>query len=304
MMKLINKFLYVFVLLPILVGCKLKPDDLLTKNATTGGLAIINNPSLNYVVGSGSEYNLVINELKQESANLVKEVRFYKSFYSVSDTAWSGEILGGTVAPVAVGNFTSATLKQTFEDLRSGITLNGKDLPTSDSEFNIGDNWNFRIIIVLNDNSEIQSGAIKVTISTRYAGSYEIVESTYLHPINGNTGDFNDVIRVIESIDAITYKMTDIGPWESEDNFFYFTVNDGNITVPKEYNGSTQLLWGTDDIAICDAGETPGIETLYGGCGNKVTNDDEKGKDEIKISYGYIRDTGTRQFFERMIKIN
>lgn len=138
------------------------------------------------------------------------------------------------------------------------------------------------------------------------SGEYNIVNSAY-YRLGGVQESFIGLIRKIEYIDETTYKMTDFGPWVDDRNFLYFTI-DGNdvITVPKNYPASSgltgiQLLWGTDEIQICDLGETPIIQDEFG-CNSKVIRDVNR-NDVIEISYGYFRaGSGLREFYEKLVR--
>ena len=123
------------------------------------------------------------------------------------------------------------------------------------------------------------------------------------------------ILFSIESValesEYAVYKSTTMGGgpyfgWDDPNcNFFYFYVNndpesDGTyaITIPENYDGVEQTLWCSDPIADClrTPANLPNVD-----CNNYVILNDN-GNDEIYISYGYIRSSGTRQFDEILIK--
>ena len=301
-MKYLYKFLMIAIAIGFVTSCN-ESENPWTGDALSGGLVIPVSASNNYVVGNNATYNVPFEV--QQGNNTTSAVEVYKSFYSVADETWSNEVLESTIAISNNKTHVNSDFSIDYAGLTNGLLVNGNPIPADDGQLTIGDFWNFRLVSTVSNGSSVESNQkVKLAVSTRFAGNYDVIESAYLHPTAGDQGGWNGQLRVIESIDAVTYKMTDIGPWVGEPtNFFFFTVDASDvIDVPKEYKGSTQLIWGADDIAICAAGETPNVVAKYGGCGNKVTRDDVDGHDQIEIAYGYIRSSGTREFFERIVK--
>lgn len=301
-MKYIYKFLMIAIAFGFASSCNESVNPM-TEDSLSGGLLAPISASLNYVVGNNATYDIPF-EVKQ-GKNTTNTVEVYRSFYSVADDIWSNEVLESTITISNTQTHVNSDFSIDYAGLIDGLLVGGNPIPADDGLLTIGDFWNFRLVSKVSNGSSVETNTkVKLSVSTRFAGNYDVVESAYLHPTAGDQGGWNGQLRVIESVDAVTYLMTDIGPWVGEPtNFFYFTVDASDvIDVPKEYKGSTQLIWGADDIAICDAGETPNVIAKYGTCGNKVTRDDVNGKDQIEISYGYIRTSGTREFYERVIK--
>ena len=152
--------------------------------------------------------------------------------------------------------------------------------------------------------------AVPVPIFTELEGEYEIVQGIYYHPTTvpdpAALYDFS-YIRTIDLIDIdeaglISYRMNDIGPWEGEPtNFFYFYVNseNGDIVIPKEWEGAMQVLWGADELTNCI--DNPNLLT-HTNCVNKVEIG-SNGTATIQISYGYSRETGPREFQDGLRKL-
>ncbi|MDA3952932.1 MAG: hypothetical protein PF485_04745 [Bacteroidales bacterium] len=293
-------------------------DDLMTENALEGGLVDISSTSINYVIGSGASYTFDL-FIHQEGDVKINTVNLYKScfyaaaipWYDPADTThatadsvaakYTDEILEHTINITETSvSHEVATLDWFWEDLREGLTQeDGNELPLLEGAMEIGNYFQFVVEVELSDGRTlIQSSPVKMAVSTRYAGTYNITQGDYIHPdfLSSYAGEIQ---RQIESVDAVTYKMIEIGPWNDQGNYFYFVVNpDNTITIPKEYGGETQLIWGADELANCvdDPGELPDCS-----CVNLVTVVDS-GADIIQISYGYIRTSGTRQFDETLVK--
>jgi hypothetical protein len=301
-MKNTIKYFIAILALGFISACGNESENPWTGDAQSGGLIVPINASNNYVVGNNATYTMNF-EVKQ-GAVMPTTVDVVKSFYSVKDAAWSNEVV-----------FTSFTIASTvdhvvsfdinYAQLIEGLDLNQQPLPASDGDLTIGDYWSFKLVSNFSSgNPVVSQGKTKLAVSTRFAGVYTVVASSYIHPTAGDQGGWNGQLRVIESVDAITYLATDIGPWIGEPtNFYYFTVEaDDSIIIPKEYPASSgltgnQLIWGADEIALCTLGETPDQP-----CDMKVTRDDVNGKDQLELTYGYIRSSGTRQFTETIVK--
>lgn len=305
-MKNINKYIWLLTsLIFVLSGC-VEDEDLVTTNARLGGLVNPEKTSISYVVGSTDPYTLRF-QIEQGPVKSTK-VDLYKSFFDNGQGIWSdSEVLQETITVTENITHTVSTTYE-FEDLISGITVNGEPLSADDADYNIGDFWNFRIVATTDEgNIHENLNGVKIAVATRFAGIYDIKNGEYWHPTAGDQGNYAGQTRIIESIDAITYKVTDIGPWVNEpDNFFYFTIdNDGNVIIPEMYNGELQLIWGSDPMAICGVPLTvdPDGTNWYTNaeCINTAEKKDD-GKDVINISYGYQRDTGTRVFNETLVK--
>ena len=154
--------------------------------------------------------------------------------------------------------------------------------------------------------SHKSAASTKVALSGRFAGVYITGTSSYIHPTAGDQGGWDGAEVVIESVDDVTYHILANGPWDNSvdpDNEFYFTVDgEGKITIPKEYGGSVQTVWGgADEVANCDDNPTL-LPDVNCGESNYTVKDDVNGADQVIMSHGYIRDSGTRQFYYELTK--
>lgn len=275
---------------------------------STGGLVRNDSKLVNYVIGSDATYNF--NVLVYQGAIKTTSIDVYKSFTSAAGAKSNEELLVNI--PITATSTSSITVPVKYEQLINGLSINGQPLPTNDAELVIADFWTLRFVSNTSEGKSHSNGTTsKLAVSTRLAGTYDIDLGWYIHPSTapGLAADYAGDVRIIESVANepafATYKMTDIGVWTDDLNFFYFYVSNtadasGNfpITIPKEYNGATQLIWGADELANC-VNDPANLPNLL--CKNYATLNDN-GKDNIFISYGYIRSSGTRQFEEGLTK--
>lgn len=269
-----------------------------------GGLIRNDSPLVNYVIGSDQEYNFSM--LIYQGAIKTTSVDIMKTFTTSTGLTSNTVLLKNVpITSTTSGAFSYST---TYSELIQGLEINGQPLPESDADLAIADFWTLTYVAVTSEGNSHANGATsKLAVSTRLAGIYTVTASTYLHPTAGDQGNFNGLQRVIESVanepDFATYLATDVGPFVDDANFYYFYVNnvaeaDGSfeLEIPKEYNGSVQLIWGADEIGVCQDNTIPDMP-----CTNYAKLYDD-GHDELFLNYGYIRDTGTRQFYENDFK--
>jgi len=306
MKTFIKLFSLVFITSVMFYSCNDKDLDVVNNSDrySEGGLVRNDNVLVNYVIGSDASYEFSM--LIYQGAIKTTSIDIMKSFTTASGVT-SNEILLKNV-PVTSTETGSFTFSTTYDELIEGLEINGQPLPDSDSDLAIADFWTLRYVANTSEGKSNANGTIsKLAVSTRLAGFYTVNSSTYLHPTAGDLGNFNGVTRVIESVanepDFATYLATDIAAWVDDSNFYYFYVSntadaDGTfpITIPKEYNGAVQLIWGADEIALCQTGDLPEMP-----CTNYAKLNDD-GHDELFLNYGYIRSSGTRKFYEFDIK--
>jgi len=321
-MKL-NKLSFFVVALIFILGACTEPDNLVPTNTdwdgeqfpVGGGLLEVTTPSVNYIVGEPEGYKVEF-EVKQGANNHTKKVEVYSVFHAYKRAGEADTLVldeDGNKIPLSSNevllksfDITEATnhfidFDLNYSDLIKDLEIDGAALPASDGELSIGDYWELRFVSTVEDGNKFENyKRTNISVSTRFAGTYITTSSSYIHPTSGNLGDWNGLTKYVESVDAITYKLTYIGSWESEaNNALYFTVNeDYSITVLTEYGGVEMLIWGADPVATCQDGTLPSID-----CENtNFVELKDDGKDVIHIAYGYIRSSGTREFEETMVK--
>lgn len=105
----------------------------------------------------------------------------------------------------------------------------------------------------------------------------------------------------VESIDAITYKMTDFEPFLG--NTLYFQIDAaGKITYPIKWKDVAQII-NDQAIITCD-GSPVDMITVHCATSNYIVKDDVNGKDKLYQSYGYYTPgSGPRTFYQVLEKI-
>jgi hypothetical protein len=305
MKTFIKIFSLIFLSSVVFYSCNDADLDVVDNAAgySEGGLIRNDSKLVNYVIGSDQAYKFDMliyqGSIKTTSVDIMKT--FTTSTGLISNTILLKNV---AVTNLDTDSFSFAT---TYTELIEGLEINGEPLPQSDSDLAIADYWTLTYVAVTNEGKEHANGTTsKLAVSTRLAGFYTVIDSEYYHP-SGSQGPFNGVQRIIESVanepDFATYLATDIAAWVDDSNFYFFYVSniasaDGSfdVTIPKEYKGAVQLIWGADPIGTCQTGDLPNMP-----CTNYVKLNDN-GRDELFVNYGYVRDSGTRQFFENDIK--
>jgi len=287
-----------------LFSCE-EDSDTLTGNKNTGGLLTVQKTNIAYVVGNGDTFQYATDLSAFQGREKVKTIEVYNQFTNV-DGDVSNKVLLTTLTLPNNQQLETTNLSVTYPQLIAGLTINGMALPTSDSGLNIGDYWTLSYVTTSSDGGVTENAAkTKVSVGTRFAGTYRVVEGQYWR-IGVHRTDINwdDLEVVIESVDATTYKKVKYaGPFDG--NEFYFTIDaSDNVLVPTTYNGNTQLLNGAP---ATNCTENPGDLTNacpYGTISNTVVRDNVNGKDRIYMTYGYLAGSGPREFYEILEKVN
>ena len=161
------------------------------------------------VVKSVLTTRLVSNTVSYTTINLTGDQNSIESFSFL----FTDLIDGLTVEKAIVPNVAVDTSKYTYE-IVDGFSKNdvGSTLPTSDGDYLIGDYWQMDYYSTVDDGRVvIQNTPTKVTVATRYAGSYTMLQSHYWR-IGVDNGDmWNGESALIESVDAKTYVWSDWG---------------------------------------------------------------------------------------------
>lgn len=305
-MKKNIKYLVLSLLsISVLFSCIDEDNDELTGDAVTGGLVNVNNPLVTYVVESGATYTAKGSILQGDIST--SSVSIYKSFNDNTTGEVSNENL---LTTIAIDNQTSGEIANfeysfTYEDLIEGLALSTGDLPSQDTSLTIGDFWSLSYKATTTTGSELANAAkTKVSVGTRYAGVYNVVESAYWNS-GALAGDWNNDTPqvIIESVNASIYKHVGLAYW-TDGNEFYFTVDaDTNeITILPENPDGDAILLNTSPIMICSGNQ---FESLTcDGSTVKATPDDANGADQLEFVVGYFRGTGaTREFYEKLVKV-
>jgi len=267
-------------------------------NYGEGGLLDVKNTSINYVVGNPGPYTATIRVL--QGTVKTTSIRVSKSFHSGSFTSNTVD----TFKTIDVTNTDENSLVSynfTFPEMVAGLVgADGNPLSTNDGDYQIGDFWKFDYYVTTSNGEHLNFSSTKATISTRFAGTYKVLESAYWNS-GGYQGDWNDSEFVIESIDASIYKHNGLAYWS--DNTYYFTVDNGTGAIQilgTDLDGNDVLL-NTSPIMIFPGGNYA-FESLTPI--NQATLNDVTGEDILEFTVGYFRGVGaTREFYEKMIKL-
>lgn len=297
-MKAIKKLSILFLSLITFYACN--DDDLNVDNPdgniVEGGLLDVKNTSINYVVGNPGPYSASIRVY--QGAVKTTSIRIAKTFYSGSFVSNTVETFK-TIAISDTDQNSFVSYNFTFPEMVDGLTgANGSPLSTDDGDYQIGDYWKFDYYVTTSNGEHLNYTSTKATISTRFAGTYTVVESAYWNS-GGYQGDWNGDEFVIESIDASIYKHNGLAFWA--DNTYYFTVDSdtGEITILGQDLDGNDVLLNTSPIMVCGGDYT--FESLT--CNNLATPNDETGADVLEFTTGYFRGVGaTREFYEKMVK--
>ena len=201
----------------------------------------------------------------------------------------------------AVPGDNMVNMSFSYTDLISGLTVGGEPLPANETELNIGDFWNLRVESVMDDGAAIQQKSpVKMTVSSRYAGTYTVAVGEYYRIGVPRPDVAWPSTMVIESVNATTYRQVEyFGPFNG--NVLYFTIIDGVIDYPAEFDGEAQM--GNDLPLITCTRDAASMTNVHCETSNVVVDDDAGGEDKLIMSYGYIADSGPREMYQELVKI-
>ncbi len=302
MKNIFFKGLALLLVLGFTWSCNKEPQDLVTQNAKVGGLVDVETPLHVYKKGeTAKEFKTTL--LVYQGEVKTNKIQIFKQFFTAAGEVSNIELLK-TVDIQDKSKASTIEFTLNYAQLAENIAINGTQLdPNDDSNLVVGDAW------VLTYKAETSEGTVglnkattKVGVSGRLAGVYDIKRGWYIHPSTAPNlaANYAGGTKVIESVSDGLYKMTTIGPW-NDDNPIYFMADEDNftITIPKEVNGAVQKVWGgADEVATCQDNPANLADVT---CTNTFSYEAD-GHDVIKISYGYIRTSGTREFDEILIK--
>ena len=303
-MKKFKLYSLALVVFAGLFSCE-KDSDTLTGGAITGGLLTVNSGLVGYVVGNGNDFKYEAKVTAFQGNEKITKIQVYKSFTNVAG-AKSSEILFKTIDVPAAPQNQIISINATFNELRAGLTVAGSALPTDDALLKIGDAWSWRYVTTTSNGDVDSNSAItKVAVGTRFAGTYKVINSNYWR-IGVAGGGWNGEIRVIESVDATTYRFVGFaGSFANVTNTHYFTINAaGVVSTPLTYGGSAQLLNG-QPLINCQSNPADMINSCsFAGPQNTVVKDDVNAKDKIYRTYGYYTaGSGPREFYEALERV-
>jgi hypothetical protein len=308
MKKLKIYYLALFLLAGLtFVSCE-KDSDELTGNAELGGEVIFKSENLGYVVGNGKDTDYIGEFSVFQGPEKIESIDIYKTFSTKDQEGniiTSNKNLVRTITIPTENQHISVPFAVTYNQLIQGLTINGSALSSDDGSLQIGDYWTLSFVShVSNGLVHENSHNVKISVGTRFSGTYKCVEATY-YRIGVLTYTASDwpVKTVIESIDATTYKVNDyLGPFNA--NTYYFTIDSNDkISIPAfAPDGVTANVGNEFQLISC---QTNPNDLSFSKCGtsNVVIRDDINGKDQLKMTFGYIGSGGSREFYQVLEKI-
>ena len=324
-MKNIKKIalLFLFVSSTLFVSCQ-ADSDTLTGGAELGGLLSVKKEAITYVIGNGQDKNYDNQITIFQGNEKVQKIDVYKTFTTVKlgvdglilkakdgkDSivyVTSNKLLFKTLTLPALSQHEVTGISASYNELITGLTVEGKPVTVDDSKLKIGDYFTLIYVSTLNNGKVHENYAkTKLSVGTRLAGTYTVIQTAYWR-IGVPRPDVVWVgeTRIIESVDASTYRFLDYaGPFKGK-NTHYFTVDPTTnmVRTPVTYNGLTQIL-NTFPVINCE--ETPSSMTnacSFAGLQNIVVKDDVNGKDKIYRTYGYLNPSGSREIYEVLEKV-
>jgi hypothetical protein len=298
-MKIFFKNTWIVMIAMLAFSCN-ESEDLVTADANEGGLLEPTAVSLNYVVGNNADYEIKV-LVKQGNSVSTQQITLFKQFYSVEAAEWSNELASKVITVSETStHFASASLN--YAELIDGLSLTSGPLPTNDTDLTIGDRFSVRMESLLSDGRTVQqSFTVNLTVSTRFAGTYDVVESVY-YRIGANRTDVAWPAQFsIGSVDASTYEQIEyFGAFDG--NTLYFTIDNADvIDYPAEWAGEAQLGNGqpltTCKTAPNDLSNVECVNT------NMAVRDDVDGLDQLIMTYGYFTGgSGAREFYQVLTK--
>ncbi|MCB0425701.1 MAG: hypothetical protein KDC69_03625 [Flavobacteriaceae bacterium] len=310
-MKNIKYLLLAILSFSLFIGCTDDDNDDLTGDATTGGLVSLNSVAIGYVVGNDGTYTASgsVYQGRVQTTN----INVYKSFTDSQTGGKTDEILLATlpISDTSISTSAEFSTSFTYEDLISGLTLNGSPLPASDSELNIGDFWTLRYESTLSTGEIVMNAAsTKVSVGTRFAGIYRPLYGEYyrIGVLTYTTADWlaSCPETLIESVDATTYRVVEyFGPFNGNEWYFQIDENDV-ISYPDETpSGDAQQGNGAPFIT-CESNpvDFSSVGLPCGSNSNYVVRDDVNGEDQLHMTFGYYTSgSGPRVFYHILEKI-
>jgi hypothetical protein len=310
-MKKIKNILCFTLLAVLFTACDINDrnyDDVVEVDRT-GGILSLDKTLIGYVVGDNATYTASGNVYQGNVTTQTIEI--YNSFTSSATGNTTNEVLLATVpvSELTTGSNSAFSADFTYEQLISGLELEGAPLPTSDGELTIGDFWNLRYVSKTSTGgSNTNYRTTKISVGTRFSGTYRPVAGEY-YRIGVPTYDLADWLNfcpetVIESVDATTYRVKEyFGPFNG--NEWYFQINgDDSITYPLNTPSGDAQTGNGQPFITCQSNPADMTNVPCGAGSNVVIRDNVNGADQLVMTFGYdTPGSGSREFYQILEKI-
>lgn len=179
----IKVFLLIFTVLGLMFSSCNESEDLVTKDATTGGL-VTPTSSVPYKLGATPVVNISM-DVPQGPG--IVSVEVYNQYFDAVAGTESNQVLMKTI-DMASANATEDASKAftvNYTELSKGITINGAPLPADEALLPIGNNWLLTYVSVLGDGRKVLNNAsTNIAVANKYAGFYQSV-GVFTHPTAG-----------------------------------------------------------------------------------------------------------------------
>lgn len=177
-------FLLVFTVLGFLFSACNKSEDLVTKDAKTGGL-VIPSGSIPYKLGATPSVSITVTIPMGPG---IATIEVYNKYISLAAGSESNQVLMSTI-DVASANVTEEIVKSftiTYADLKKDLVLDGGSLPSDETLLPIGDSWELSYISVMADGRRVVNNSVTgIAVANIYAGFYQCV-GVFHHPTAGD----------------------------------------------------------------------------------------------------------------------
>jgi hypothetical protein len=179
----IRVFLLIFTVLGLMFSSCNESEDLVTKDAKTGGL-VSPTSSVPYKLGATPKVDIAV---KVPMGPGVVSLKVFNQYFSAASGTKSNQVLMKTV-DMGSANATEEVTKNysvTYADLSKDITIDGGSLPADEALLPIGDYWLLTYVSVLGDGREVLNNAsTNIAVANKYAGFYQSV-GVFTHPTAG-----------------------------------------------------------------------------------------------------------------------
>ena len=209
MKKIFKISLFLFASIAF-TSCSNDTSDTLTDSQTQGGLLTVQTTNLIYAQGSAPTDAFPVTISGFQGREKIQTVDVYKQFITF-DGVTSEKVLMKTLTFPNVDQMETVSYTFDYNDLISGLSVNGVPLPTDDSTLNIGDAWELTYMSNLdNGNAHMNVQKTKVTVS---CGSF--LEGSYSNStVRTETGVvYTFAVDNVARIGDGLYRSSYIGPY-------------------------------------------------------------------------------------------
>ena len=209
MKKIFKISLFLFASIAF-TSCSNDTSDTLTDSQTQGGLLTVQTTNLIYAQGSAPTDAFPVTISGFQGREKIQTVDVYKQFITF-DGVTSEKVLMKTLTFPNVDQMETVSYSFDYNELISGLSVNGVPLPTDDSTLNIGDKWELTYMSNL-DNGNAHMNIEKTTVTVSCGSFLEgLYSNSTFRPDNGATYTFaQDNVRKIG--DGL-YLSSYIGPY-------------------------------------------------------------------------------------------